>query len=429
MMGKGLATPVGGGEERSPGQRWILLGHVVAPFERWSRGAVAIEGRYIRAVGSLEDVLEVLGGANGWDLIDHGDAWLLPGMIDLHIHGGRGADVMTATEEGLATVARVVAEGGASGFLPTTRTASRDHLIAAARIVGSGAASAPGSAAGAQVLGLHLEGPYLNPRRGGGQPADQIRHPDLGEIEAISSASSGQLRMVTFAPECPGGLALTRWLTERDMIAALGHSDATYDEAVEAIRAGVAHFTHAYNAMPPLHHREPGALMAGLLDDRVTIHLIADGVHVHPAALALAFRVKGPDRIAVITDATGAGLAPGRYDVAGRTILVDDQAVRLPDGTLGGSKLQMNRALQICVEKAGIPLADAVRMVSTTPARVLGLGTRKGVLAPGYDADVTVLGADFTVRAVLARGRFIVGPYEHSQSGSGLATGEAPRGR
>lgn len=422
--------PVGEMEEGPSGQRRILLGHVVGPCECWAKGAVAIEGRYIQAVGNREEVLGVLGGPNGWDLVDYADAWLLPGMIDLHIHGGRGADVMTATEEGLATVARVVAEGGASGFLPTTRTASRDQLVAAARVVGHVAAEGAGSPAGAQVLGLHLEGPYISPRRAGGQPADQIRNPDLGEIEIIASASSGQLRMVTFAPECPGGPALTRWLAERDIIPALGHSDATYDQAVEAIRAGVTHFTHAYNAVTPLHHREPGALMAGLLDDRVTIQLIADGIHVHPAALALAFRMKGPDRIALITDATGAGLAPGRYDVAGRTILVDEQAVRLPGGTLGGSKLQMNQALQICVEQAGISFADAVRMASTTPARVLGLGARKGVLAPGYDADVTVLGADFIVQAVLALGRFIVGrPRRPSHYGPGLAAGGAPRGR
>jgi len=422
--------PVGELGEGPPGLRRILLGRVVSPSECWSRGAVAIAGMSIRAVGNRDDVLGALGGPDGWDIVDYADAWLLPGMIDLHTHGGRGADVMTATDEGLATVARVVAEGGASGFLPTTRTASRDQLVGAARVVGRVAAEGPGSAAGAQVLGLHLEGPYISPRRAGGQPADQIRNPDLREIEIIASASSARLRMVTFAPECPGGLALTRWLAERDIIPALGHSDATYDQAVEAIRAGVTHFSHAYNAVTPIHHRQPGALVAGLLDDRVTIQLIADGIHVHPAALALAFRLKGPDRIALITDASGAGLAPGRYDVTGRTILVDEQAVWLPGGTLAGSKLQMNRALQVCVEQAGISFADAVRMASTTPARVLGLGARKGVLAPGHDADVTVLGADFGVRAVLVLGRFIVGsPPRTSQSGPGLAADGAPRGR
>ena len=422
--------PVGELEEGPPAQRRILLGHVVSPWECWARGAVAIEGTSIHAVGNRDDVFGALGGPNGWEIVDYADAWLLPGMIDLHTHGGRGADVMTATEEGLATVARVVAEGGASGFLPTTRTASRDQLVGAARVVGRVAAEGPGSAAGAQVLGLHLEGPYISPRRAGGQPADQIRNPDLGEIEIIASASSAQLRMVTFAPECPGGPALTRWLAERGIIPALGHSDATYDQAVEAIRAGVTHFSHAYNAVAPIHHREPGALVAGLLDDRVTIQLIADGIHVHPAALALAFRIKGPDRIALITDASGAGLAPGRYDVTGRTLLVDEQAVWLPGGTLAGSKLQMNRALQVCVERVGISFADAVRMASTTPARVLGLGARKGVLAPGHDADVTVLGADFSVQAVLALGRFIVGrPRRPSQFGPGLAAGGAPRGR
>jgi N-acetylglucosamine-6-phosphate deacetylase len=396
-------------EQEAPRQRRILLGDVVSPWERWARGAVAIEGTSIHAVGNREDVLGALGDPGRWEIADYADAWLLPGMIDLHIHGGAGADVMMATDDALGTVARVVAEGGASGLLATTRTASRDQLIDAARAVGRVAAAAPGSAAGAQVLGLHLEGPYISPRRAGGQPAAQIRDPDLGEMEIIASACSAHLRMVTFAPERPGGPALTRWLAERNIIPALGHSDATYDEAAAAIRSGVTHFCHAYNAMPPLHHREPGALVAGLLDDRVTLQLIADGIHVHPAALALAFRTKGPDGIVLVTDAAAAGLGPGRFELAGRTVVVDERAVRLPDGTLAGSKLQMNRALQICVEQAGISFADAVRAASTTPARVLGLGARKGTLAPGYDADVTVLGADFSVQAVLALGRFVVG--------------------
>jgi N-acetylglucosamine-6-phosphate deacetylase len=239
---------------------------------------------------------------------------------------------MAGTADDLTTIARVAAEGGATGFLPTTRTASQEDLLAAVRVAGQAAAA--GALAGAQVLGVHTEGPFINRRRAGAQPGDSIRDPDLREIEAITSAAAGQLRMVTFAPGCAGGLELTRWLVERGIIAALGHSDATYDQALEAIRAGVTHFTHAYNAMPSLHHREPGALMAGLLDERVTIQLIADGVHVHPAALALAHRVKGPDRVALVTDATGAGLGPGRHTVAGRTVLVDQWAVRLPDGTL-----------------------------------------------------------------------------------------------
>jgi N-acetylglucosamine-6-phosphate deacetylase len=323
-------------------------------------------------------------------------------MIDLHIHGGRGADVMAATLEELTTVARVAADGGASGFLPTTRTASLDDVAAAVRVAGRAAAT--GETAGAQILGVHAEGPFINPRRAGAQRVDAIRDPDLREIEVIAAAATGHLRMVTFAPERDGGIEMTRWLADRGIIAALGHSDATYDQALAAIRAGVTHFTHAYNAMPSLHHREPGALMAGFLDERVTIELIADGVHVHPAALALACKIKGPDRVTLVTDATGAGLAPGRYAIAGRTVVVDQWAVRLPDGTLGGSKLTMNRALQVCVEQAGISIGDAARMASTTPARVLGLEARKGVLAPGYDADITVLDHDFTVRAVFAAG-------------------------
>ncbi len=399
--GQGLAGPSEG--------RWLLVGRVITPFERWPMGAVAVEGERIAAVGPREEVLRVLPDPEGWRLADFGGAWLIPGMIDLHTHGARGADVMTGARDALATVARVEAEGGATGFLLTTRTAPPDALLAVADMVGH-MGDLPGAPwDGAGLLGLHLEGPYIHPRRAGGQPAQYIRDPDLREMEALAEMASGRLAMVTFAPERPGGLELARWLSSRGIVAALGHSNASYEEALAAFRSGVSQLTHAFNAMPSLHHREPGALMAGLLDDRVTIHLIADGVHVHPAALALAYRAKGPDRIALITDSTGAGLAPGQYEIAGRTIVVDDHAVRLPDGTLAGSKLQMNRALQVCVEQVGIPMADAVRMASTTAARVLGLGARKGVLAAGYDADVSVLAPDFTVLAVMVMGRFVVG--------------------
>lgn len=391
------------------GQRWILAGHVITPFDSWERGALAIEGERIVAAGRFEDVLERVPEREGWKLVDYKDAWMLPGMIDLHTHGALGADVMMATPEALATVAGVAADGGATGLLVTTRTASREALMAVARLLGSSGSSAGRTPVGAQLLGLHLEGPYVHPRRAGGQPVAWIRDPDREELGSLAEAASGHLRMVTLAPERPGGMEMARWLVEHGIVAALGHSEATYGQALEAIRNGVTQFTHAYNAMPPLHHREPGALMAGLLDERVTVHLIADGVHVHPAAILLAYRLKGPDRMALITDATGAGLPPGRHELAGRTLVVDERAVRLPDGTLAGSKLRMNQALRVCVEQAGIPLADAARMASTTPARVVGLGSRKGVLAPGYDADVTVLGRDFGVRAVMALGRF-VGP-------------------
>jgi N-acetylglucosamine-6-phosphate deacetylase len=390
-------------------ERWMLLGHVFSPFESWASGAVAIENARIRAVGARDDVLQDVGGPGGWDIVDCGDASLIPGMIDLHVHGGRGADVMMASDEALMTVARVVVEGGASGFLPTTRTAPFDALVAAAHAVARFTVAGRGTALGAQVLGLHMEGPYINPRRAGGQPAAYIRNADLQEIDKLARASQGQLRMMTFAPECPFGFELTRWLAQRGIVPALGHSDATYGQMLEAIDLGLTHVTHAYNAMLPLHHRDPGALMAAMLDDRITIQLIPDGVHVHPAAISLAVRLKGPDKIVLVTDATGAGLAPGRYDLAGRTVVIDEQVVRLPDGTLGGSRIQMNRALQTCVERAGIAFADAVRMSSTTPARTLGLGARKGVLAAGYDADVTVLGADFSVRAVVVGGCLATG--------------------
>lgn len=402
-------------------RRLLLLGHVVSPAERWPSGAVAVEGPRISAVGAREQVTAALGEDRaGWTVLDYGDAWLIPGMIDLHIHGGRGADVMMAEPAGLAAVARVAAEGGATGFLATTRTARREDLVAVARGVGEAAREPVNGARGAGILGLHLEGPYISRRRTGGQPPQHIRRPDPEELEDIARAAGGQLRMVTFAPEEPGGIELARWLTGRGIIPSLGHSNATYEQAVEAIQSGVTHFTHAYNAMAPLHHREPGALTAGLLDQRVTLQVIADGLHVHPAALRLAYRCKGPGGIALVSDSTGAGLPPGRFRVCGRELVVDDQAVRLSDGTLAGSKLQLNRALQVCVEQAGIPLPDAVRMAATTPARILGLSGRKGALAPGYDADVVVLARDFSVAAVLIAGRFVVGGPQRTSSGERL---------
>ncbi|MGI6148237.1 MAG: N-acetylglucosamine-6-phosphate deacetylase [Firmicutes bacterium] len=382
----------------------VLFGNIVTPFEIRENAGLVIENGRISTVDTISGLQNLIDRVPNFQVYNFGHDLIMPGLIDLHVHGCAAGDVMDGSLESMKALTQTALTGGATGLLLTTRTSSIEHLTDVLHAMGALVDSDADRAA--RVLGFHVEGPFINPKRAGGQPRQFACSPDLGLVESIVEAGKGRIRIMTLAPELPNGLPVVKYLVDQGITASLGHSDATYEEAVSAINHGLSHFTHAFNAMPPLHHRTPGALAAGLLHPRVTAELIADGIHVHPAVLELVYKLKGPDRIALVTDSTAAGLAPGRYTRAGRELVVDDRTVRLPDGTLAGSKLLLNNALKVCVQEARIPLCDAVRMASTTPARVLGMGNKKGALLAGFDADVTVLSRDFSVRAVMVGGQF-----------------------
>lgn len=386
-----------------PDKLLIIGGRIIAAERTYSQGWVLVAGGRIAAVGDGEPPAGVRAGAA---LLDAQGLTVSPGFIDLHVHGGGGGDPLSGAADGILTMARFHAAHGTTGLLATTGALPRDQIVEAIRRA-SDAVSSPD---GASILGVHLEGPYLSQRYRGAQPEEFIRAPSLFELEQLLNVCHGLVRLVTIAPELPGALAAIAWLCERGVRAAIGHTDATYAEVEQAVAAGARHAAHAFNAMRGLHHREPGAVGAVLLDERITAELIMDGVHVRPEVARLLVQMKGPGSVCLITDAVPAAGSPdGRGSLFGRPVRIAGGAARLPDGSLAGSTLTMDRAVANLVTYVGVPLEDAIRMASLTPARALGLDDRKGTLAPGKDADLVLLGDDLMARATLVGGRIVSG--------------------
>jgi len=329
---------------------------------------------------------------------------ITPGFIDIHVHGGDGADFMDADAEANERILRFHARHGTTAVAATTLSASPGDLRAAVAAIAAIALSARTPGAGAEICAVHLEGPYINRDRAGAQDRASIRPPDLQEVAALLAQAPRMKWLMTVAPEIAGVRALVeRYRSE--ITFSIGHTAAGYDEAVAALAWGASHFTHLFNAMSGLHHREPGVAGAALTSESATAELIADGIHVHPAVLRLAAQAM-PQRIALVTDAMRAcGLADGIYKLYQHDVTVGGGAARLEDGALAGSLLTMDRAVQCMVEQAGLPLETVLPFATEVPARILGIADRKGKLAGGYDADVVVLTPRLEVERVFVRGR------------------------
>jgi N-acetylglucosamine-6-phosphate deacetylase len=352
---------------------------------------------------------------------------LAPGFVDVHVHGGGGAQV-GPDPHGVLEVARFHARHGTTALLATTVPAPEDELLQTVRAVAAAARRADPDAAA--LLGCHLEGPFLNPERAGALDPRHMRPPDAALLDRLLDAGAGSVQTVVIAPELPGALDLVAATADEGVLVAIGHTDATYEQALAAFDRGARAATHLFNAMRPLDHREPGAAGAALAGARVTAEVIADGVHLHPATLRLAYGAKGPERLALITDATqAAGLPDGDHALGDRPITVSGGQARTADGALAGSTLTMDRAVRVSVELAGIPLADALTMASATPAALLGLGRVKGRIAPGADADLVVLDGDCRAIGTLIAGRWAhaTAPLERLLSGPETA-GAGPAG-
>jgi N-acetylglucosamine-6-phosphate deacetylase len=325
---------------------------------------------------------------------------LVPGFVDLHVHGGDGADFMDAHEDGNARIVSFHARHGTTALAATTLSASRGDLQTAVETVARTAAARD---AGAEIVAIHLEGPYLHTERAGAQDRASIRGADLHELAALIAEAPRMRWIVTMAPEIEGAHALVEHFRDR-VLFSIGHTTANHAVAVAALEWGATHFTHLFNAMTGLHHRDPGVVGAALTSADATAELIADGVHVHPAVLRLAATAM-PHRIALVTDAIRAcGLADGPYKLYDYEVTVADGAARLADGTLAGSVLTMDRAVQNMVELAGLPIETVIPMATEVPARIAGAADRKGKIELRYDADLVALTDRFEVERVWTRG-------------------------
>lgn len=330
---------------------------------------------------------------------------LVPGFIDVHVHGANGSDVMDGDFFALETMSKALALEGTTSFLATTMTASANEiervLINVQRFM-----QKEKSFLGANILGAHLEGPFLSPKKVGAQRSDQLLLPEINHIKNWQKKSGNTIKLVTLAPELAKSLEFIRNLTQEDIAVSIGHSDATYAETLAAIDAGCSHVTHLFNAMRGIHQREPGVVTAALLSEKVYTEMIVDGVHLHPAIVKLVTRVKDKDKIILVTDAMRAKCLPdGSYDLGGQAVEVKNNVASLADGTLAGSTLKMSDAIQNMLKFSDCTLQDVIRFASENPARMLNIFHRKGSITPGKDADLVVLDEKMNVVWVMCEGR------------------------
>jgi N-acetylglucosamine-6-phosphate deacetylase len=388
---------------------------VLTPGGEWPRGWIAVEGRRIAAMGQGEPPPDIGTGA---DLLAADGLVAMPGFIDLHAHGAVGVDVMDADPDGLRRMARFFAGHGVTAWLAATMTASGPDTERALEAVRAVAGPVEG---GATILGAYLEGPYLNPERAGAQDAALIR--PAGRAEAARLLDHGVARVLVVAPEVEQNRWLVAEAAARGLTVSAGHTDATYDQALQAMADGVGHVTHAFNAMRPLGHREPGMLGAALVVPELRCELVADNVHVHPAAMRLLVLAKGPGGVVLVSDSMRAtGLPEGAYTVGDRPAFAMDGAIRLADGTLAGSVLTLDRALHNLQAATGRPLAELWPAASRNAAQAIGVDDAKGTLEPGQDADLVLLDPALRVVATVAEGTVVHG-------GDHLQRHPAPAGR
>ncbi len=330
------------------------------------------------------------------------DHFLIPGLVDLHIHGTHGRDVMDATPESLLAIRRTLPQDGVTGFLATTMSASNERITAALKNI---AAVMP-LQDGATILGAHLEGPFIAKGQCGAQCADHIIPVNLDLMTNWQHAANNAIKIVTLAPELEGADRLMGWLRNMDIVISLGHTQADYAETLHAIQYGAEQATHLFNAMGQMQQRAPGALTALLLSEKIVAELIVDGVHVHPAIVELAYRVKGKEGLVLVTDAMRAKcLGDGEYELGGQTVNVVAGQARLNNGAIAGSTLRLPQAIKNMMSYTHCSFAEAVQMASENPIQSLGLSQRKGSIAVGKDADLVVVDSALNVHLTLCEGR------------------------
>ena len=382
---------------------------LLTPLDYVRRPLVLLEDGVIQEVLSREET-SLPPSARHYDF---GDAILAPGFLDIHVHGGAGHDVMKDDAASLAGMEQFLARHGVTSYLPTTVTASLDLTFRSLERLGNAVEKGAANLAPvtgndplrARPLGIHLEGPFINPRRCGVHEVEHLLMPTLATFTRLCETAKNRVSMITIAPELPGSEEVIRSAVTRGICVSLGHSEAATDTTYAALGWGASHATHTFNAMPALHHREPGLLGVVLSDDRFSADIIADRLHVAPEVVRLFLKVKGINRSVLISDAmSGAGMPDGKYSLGSMEVEVRGRECR-KNGKLAGSVLTLDVAIQNVMEIAGLDLQSAVRLVTINPALTIGAADRHGLLAPGREADIVVLTAQGQVIKTIIGGR------------------------
>ncbi len=379
----------------------VHAGKVITPFQIYYDYSVAIDysGR-ISYIGPREKF-----NGSSKITIDANDEILVPGLIDIHIHGAYGADVIEGKIESVKTVSNFIVKHGVTSFYPTTVTSPLEMIENSIKAIVQAIKKEVG---GARILGIHLEGPFLSYEKAGAQDRRYLLKPSIDLIDRLLELGEGYIKRITIAPEIEGALKAINYLREKGIIIAMGHTNATYDEAIRAIEAGATLANHIYNQMRSFHHRDPGILGAVLTRDDVYVEIIMDKVHHHYAAREIVMRCKGTDKVALITDSIMAtGLPDGEYMLGAQKIIIKNGISRLPDGTLAGSTLTLDEAIRNTVNHLKVPLQDAVKMATYVPAKIMGVESEYGSIKIGKHGDLVILDKNLNVLKTIIDGEII----------------------
>ncbi len=376
-------------------------GKIITPFRIIKKGTILIEDAHIAELGEVTDVIVPPDA----QVIDISGKAVCPGFVDLLIHGALGRDFSEGNEQDYEIISRRFLQNGSTTLMASLYAKPEEQMLKNIRMLSDYILSHPDS----NIRGIHLEGPYLNKAFKGAMNESYLWTPSLESWQKMWDASQGLVKLMTIAPELPGALEVIRDAAKKGVVISIGHSMATYKEIELAIDNGAAHVTHMFNAMKPLHHREPGVALAALLRDELKIELIADTYHVHPAMMEFLLKVKKPNGIILITDSiTPGGMHEGEeFEFADQKVRIKGGKAVLDNGTIAGSTLTLNYAIKNMVETAGARITEAVRMASLNGAKVLNMDRKKGILSVGRDADLVVLGDDYAVDMTIMAGKIV----------------------
>jgi N-acetylglucosamine-6-phosphate deacetylase len=376
---------------------YILNTTLITPNERMDGMNVVLENGKIVEISD-----ETIKPENGSLQIDGKDQYLCPGFIDVHFHGAMGKDAMDANLDSLQVLSNYCAEHGVTSFYPTTWAASPEDILLAIHSVKENQKALQG----AQALGVHIEGPYISVKHKGAQLQSMIRNPSSEEFTRWFD--SGVVKLITCAPEIPGGIEFIKEAVQKGIRISIGHSGATYDQVMDAVDCGATQDTHLFNGMQGLSHREPGTVGGLLADDRVYAQIICDGVHLHPAIVQITIKTKSPSKVILITDSIrGTGLPDGEYNHKGQIFSVKDGVARTPEGALSGSTLSLDTAIRNVIQFTGKSIEQVIPMATSVPSHAMGISNTKGYIKTGYDADLVLLNKELLAEKTFVNGKIV----------------------